>query len=184
MVSIGRDIIRVKDGGDRRSSMAERSKMLRRLKMKHISKHPEGYHIRISCNGKMHSAWEANRHFDSEDDCFNATVKARDAILKKLKKPLSADPVPMASIKFRHSSSRSNTGHRGLYYREYSYQKRGVKIFTKVIDIRWWNESLQEWGHTTVGVRKHGGKANAIKVAKGIQKKLEGRNAIKREINL
>lgn len=169
------NIVRVRGGQDRQGSMEARKEMLGRLKMKHISPHPEGYQIRVSCNGKIHSAWETFRRFKRQDDCFEAAVKARDRILKKLKKPLSPDPVPMASPTFPDSKSRSNTGHRGLYYREYSYRKRGIMQFVKVIDVRWWNESLGEFGHTTVACKKHGGREKAIKVAREIQKELEER---------
>ena len=174
------NVVRVRDGQDRQGSMKARNEMLRRLKMKHISPHPEGYQVRVSCNGKMHSAWEAFRHFKSEDDCLAATVRKRNDILEKLKKPLSPDPVIMASPAFPGSKSRSNTGHRGLYYREYSYYKRGIKQFVKVVDVRWWNKDLGEFGHTTVACKKHGGRANAVKVAKEIQEKMEARHGMKR----
>ena len=171
-------IVRVRDGEDRRSSMADRRKLLRRLKMKHISPHPEGYQVRISFNGKIHAAWKAFRHFESEEDCLSATIEMRDEILKKLKKPLSVDPVPMGSVAFLSRNSSSNTGYRGLYYREYTYQKRGVKQFTKVVDVRWWNKALGEFGHTTVAVKKQGGKAQAIRAAKRLQKELEEAHGI------
>ena len=170
------NVVRVKGGQDRQDSMKARNEMLGRLKMKHISPQPEGYQIRVSCNGKMHSAWEAFRHFKSEDDCLAATVRKRNDILEKLKKPLSPDPVIMANPTFPSSKSRSNTGHRGLYYREYCYYKRGIKQFVKVIDVRWWNKDLGEFGHTTVACKKHGGRKKAIEVARRLQEDLERTN--------
>jgi len=171
-------IIRVRDGEDRRSSMADRRKLLRRLKMKHISPHPEGFQIRISFNGKMYSAWKAFRHFESEFECLAATVKKRNEILREIKKPLSADPVPMGSVEFLSRRSNSNTGYRGLYYREYTYQKRGIRQFTKVVDVRWWNKALGEFSHTTVAVKKQGGKVQAIREARRLQKELEEAHGI------
>ena len=171
-------VIRVKDGEDRQSSMADRRKMLGRLRMKHISWHKEGYHIRISFNGKMYSAWKAFRHFESEFECLAATVRKRNEILKEIKKPLSVDPVPMGSVAFLSRKSNSNTGYRGIYYREYTYNKRGIKQFTKVVDVRWWNKALGEFGHTTVAVTKQGGKAPAIRAARRLQKELEEAHGI------
>jgi len=172
---IGLKVLRVKDGQERQSFMEDRRKRLGRLRMKHISWHKEGYQIRISFNGKIHVAWKAFRHFESEFECLEAAIQKRNEILDKLKKPLSGDPVPMGSIAFLNKRSNSNTGFRGLYYREYSYQKRGVKQFTKVVDVRWWNNALGEFGHTTVAVKKQGGKAQAIRVARRLQKELEGK---------
>lgn len=169
-------IVRVSQGQDRRSSMADRRKMLRRLKMKHISPHPEGYQVRISFNGKIHGAWKAFRHFKTEADCFKATVEKRNEILAKLKKPLEAGPVPMGSVAILNKRSNSNTGYRGIYYREYTYIKRGVEQFTKVVDVRWWNEELGEFGHTKVAVKKEGGKVKAIRAARRLQKELEARH--------
>jgi len=171
-------VVRVREGQDRHSSMADRRKTLRRLKMKHISPHPEGYQVRISFNGKIHSAWKALRHFESEGECFEATVKKRNEILEKLKKPLSVDKVPMGSIAILNRRSNSNTGYRGVYYREYTYLKRGIEQFTKVVDVRWWNEALGEFGHTTVAVKKEGGKVNAIRAARRLQKELEEAHGI------
>ena len=171
-------IVRVRDGEDRQSSMADRRKLLRRLKMKHISPHPEGFQIRISFNGKIHGAWKAFRHYESVVECLAATIEKRDEMLDKLEKPLSVSPVPMGSVAFLNRQSNSNTGYRGLYYREYCYQKRGVKQLTKVIDVRWWNKTLGEFGHTTVAVKKQGGKVQAIREARRLQKELEEAHGI------
>ena len=171
-------IVRVRGGQDRQGSMKARKEMLGRLKMKHISWHKEGYHVRVSYNGKIHAAWQAFRHFDSEADCLKATIEKRNDMLKKLKKPLSPDTVPMGSVEILSRRSNSNTGYRGIYYREYTYQKRGLSQFTKVIDVRWWNKALGEFGHTTVAVKKQGGKEPAIREARKLQKELEAKNEI------
>ena len=138
-------IVRVKGGQDRQESMEARKKICGRLKMKHISWHKEGYHIRISFKGKIYSAWKALRHYQSESECLEATIEKRNELLEKLKKPLSADAVPMASVEYLSKRSGSNTGYRGIYCREYSYCKRGVSQFTKVVDVRWWNKALGEF---------------------------------------
>ena len=167
------EIVRVQGGRDRQDTMADRRQALGRLRMKHISWHIEGYHIRISYNGKMHSAWKAFRHFENDFDCLKATIEKRNDMLKKMGKPLSPDPVPMGSVGFLNRRSNSNTGYRGIYYREYTYQKRGINHFTRVIDVRWWNKALGEFGHTTVACKKHGGRKKATQVAREIQKELE-----------
>ena len=172
------NIVRVRGGQDRHGTMEARKERLGRLKWKHISWHKEGYHIRISLNGKITSAWRAFRHFDSEADCLAAAIEKRNDMLKKLEKPLSPDTVPMGSIEILSRRSNSNTGYRGLYYREYTYQKRGLSQFTRVIDVRWWNKAQGEFGHTTVAVKKQGGKGPAIREARRVQKDLEAKNEI------
>ncbi len=170
--------VRVKGGQDRQESMEARREMCGRLKMKHISWHKEGYHIRISLNGKIYSAWKAFRHFPDDSDCLSATIKKRNAMLEKMRKPLSPDPVPMGSVAILGRHSNSNTGYRGIYYREYTYFKRGIEQFTKVVDVRWWNEALGEFGHTKVAVKKEGGKVKAIRAARRLQSELEEAHGI------
>lgn len=171
------NIVRVGRGEKRQDKIREAGKKTHRLRMKHITWHKEGYAIRIALNGKIHNGWVAFRDYENEIECLEAARKERERLLKKLKKPLTLKNVQPGSVRFPQSFSSSNTGHRGLYYREYSYHKRGIKIFTKVIDVRWWNETLQQWGHTTVACKKHGGREKAIKAALKIQKKLEADHA-------
>ena len=166
-------VVRVRRGQERHSSMADRRKVLKRIRMKHISPHPEGFQIRISFKGKIHGAWKAFRHYESEVECLAATIEKRDEILDRLKKPLSAGTVPMASVDYLSKRSSSNTGYRGIYYREYTYQKRGIPQHTKVVDVGWWNKALGEFGHTKVAVKKEGGRAKAIMAARRLQKELE-----------
>lgn len=167
------NLIKVKRGESRLETMNRRTQDVRRLRMKHITYHVEGYHIRIALNGKMHSDWRAFRHYSTKEECLDAAVERRDEMLKELGKPLSLKSVQPGGIGLRKDTSSSNTGYRGLYYREYSYFKRGVKQFTKVIDIRWWSASLDKWCHTKVAVKKEGGRGKAIKAALRRQKELE-----------
>lgn len=99
-------------------------------------------------------------------------------MLKKLGKPFSSKSVQPGCAALPRRLCHSNTGYRGLYYREYSYHKRGIKQFTKVIDVRWWSEKLGKWGHTTVAVKKHGRRAKAIRAALEVQKRLEEDHAV------
>lgn len=166
-------VVKVKKGEHRHEIMNNRMENIRKLKMKHITYHVEGYHIRIALNCKMHSDWRAFRHYSTKEECLYAAVERRDEMLNELGKPLSLKSVQPGGIGLRDILSRSNTGYRGIYYREYSYFKRGIEQFTKVIDIRWWSASLDKWCHTKVAVKKEGGRGKAIKAALKRQKNLE-----------
>jgi len=159
-------VIRVRKGENR---VLKAQKISRKLEMKHISRHEDGFQVRISKNKRMYYDWVPFSKFETEKEALREAQRKRDRLLKKLKKEFSVKNVlpPL-----------SNTGYKGITYRKNAkYRKRGKEYTTSYFEVRWWSAKEARFKKTSVSVRRNGGYRKALRKALEVQREKENAEA-------
>jgi len=159
-------VIRVRKGEDR---LLTAQKISKKLEMKHISRHEDGFQIRVVKKGKMYYDWVPFSKFETEKEALKEAQLRRDKLLKKLKKEFSVKNVQPPI---------SNTGYKGITYRKnVKYRKRGKEYVTSFFEVRWWSAREGRYKKTKVSIRQNGGYKRALRRALEVQREKENAEA-------